>query len=35
MPFYASDMKGTYVVTLQGITDKGEAVKIQGEFVVK
>ena len=33
--FYTSDMKGTYVVTLQGITDKGEAVKIQSEFVVK
>lgn len=33
--FYTSDMKGTYVVTLQGITDKGEPVKIQGEFVVK
>lgn len=33
--FYTSDMKGTYVVTLQGITDKGEAVKIQGEIVVK
>lgn len=33
--FYTSDMKGTYVMTLQGITDKGEPVKIQGEFVVK
>lgn len=33
--FYTSDMKGTYAVTLQGITDKGEAVKIQGEFMVK
>lgn len=33
--FYTSDMKGKYVVTLQGITATGEAVKVLGEFVVK
>ena len=33
--FYTSDMKGKYVVTLQGITATGEAVKLLGEFVVK
>ena len=33
--FYSSDMKETYVVPLQENTDKGEAVMIQGEFVVK
>lgn len=33
--FYTSDMKGKYVVTLQGITATGKAVKVLGEFVVK
>lgn len=33
--FYTSDMKGKYVVTLQGITATDEAVKVLGEFVVK
>ena len=33
--FYTSDMKGTYVATLQGINSKGECVQVQGEFVVR
>lgn len=33
--FYTSDMKGRYVVTLQGITTTGEAVRAQCEFVVQ
>lgn len=33
--FYTSDMKGRYVVTLQGITTTGEAVRTQCEFVVQ
>ena len=33
--FYTSDMKGRYVVTLQGITAAGETVKAQCEFVVQ
>lgn len=32
--FYTSDMKGTYVATLQGMTKDGEVVKVQSEFVV-
>lgn len=32
--FYTSDMNGTYVVTLQGISADGKEVKIQSEFVV-
>ena len=33
--FYTSDMKGTYVATLQGINSKGECVQVQGKFVVR
>ncbi|WP_291530207.1 hypothetical protein [Bacteroides sp. UBA939] len=33
--FYTSDMKGEYMVTLQGITPTGEAIKIQSEFLVQ
>lgn len=33
--FYTSDMKGRYVVTLQGITSDGKVVKAQNEFDVK
>jgi hypothetical protein len=32
--FYTSDMNGTYVITLQGISADGKEVKIQSEFVV-
>jgi len=33
--FYTSDMKGLYVITLQGITAEGKEIKEQTEFIVK
>lgn len=33
--FYTSDMKGDYVITLQGITATGEPLKVQSEFAVR
>lgn len=33
--FYTSDMKGMYLITLQGVTTDGKIVKIQSRFVVK
>lgn len=33
--FYTSDMDGIYYITLQGISAKGEVIKLQGEFIVK
>lgn len=33
--FYTSDMKGTYIMTLQGITSNGKAVKFYNQFVVE
>lgn len=33
--FYTSDMKGTYIMTLQGITSNGKAVKFENQFIVE
>lgn len=33
--FYTSDLKGDYVVTLQGVTATGEPLKVQSEFAVR
>lgn len=33
--FYTSDMKGIYLVTLQGVAVNGKIIKIQSQFVVK
>ena len=33
--FYTSDMKGIYLVTLQGVAVNGKIIKIQSLFVVK
>lgn len=33
--FYTSDMDGVYCITLQGVSAKGEMMKLQSEFIVK